>query len=67
MRCMNELKYPKIGLLKASRYIADFLLIADGSIESVKDPRVRFFWHLLLFSLLGLIVARTILSGARFD
>jgi hypothetical protein len=41
---------PKLGLLRLSVYVADLLLIGDGDIEAVREPKVRTAWHTFLFS-----------------
>jgi hypothetical protein len=43
---------PKLNLLEISSYIADLLLISEGSEEAVRNPKVRFAWHLSFFSII---------------
>jgi len=38
--------------LQLSLYVADLLLVSEGSEESVREPKVRIVWHTFFFSLL---------------
>ena len=49
---MPERTLPKLSLLRLSSHVADLILVSDGSIEAVKEPRTRFAWHLLFFSVI---------------
>ncbi len=53
---MSDRQLPKLSLLGISIYVADLLLVSEGSTEAVKEPRTRFVWHLLFFSFIAVIV-----------
>jgi hypothetical protein len=55
-------KLPKLKLLQLSLYIVDLLLVSSGDEEAVKEPRVRTIWHILFFSLVGLVITQFVLN-----
>ena len=58
---MTDEKLPKLNLLQISIYVADLLLISDGSIEAVRQGSVRRAWHIAYFSAMGTLVIGLIL------
>ncbi len=46
----KALELPKLSLLQLSLHVADLWLVGEGSIEWVKEPRIRRAWQLLFFS-----------------
>lgn len=53
------LPLPKLNIWELSLYIADLVLVSDGSIEWVKEPRIRRLWQVNLFSLLVLALLQS--------
>ena len=50
---------PKLSLLQISVHVADLLLVSEGSVESVRDSRTRFAWHLFFFSVISFLLTQT--------
>ncbi len=57
MRSEHEIEIPKLGIFRLSIHVADLLLVSEGSIEWVREPRVRRVWHALFFSTLAIAAA----------
>ena len=45
-------RVPRLNLLELSVYVADLVLVSEGSREAIRQPKVRAAWHLFFFSAL---------------
>jgi hypothetical protein len=57
----------KINYLKHSQELFDLMMQQEGDYEHVNEPRIRLIWHLLGFSLISILLFKTIILPILID